>query len=94
MELGYRQVEKTVVLRAIDRNWINHIDMMDKLRNGIGLRSYAQENPLKAYVSEGYQMFEDMMANISRDVVNYCMSLKIRIERTGDHKSGKNRNKK
>ena len=94
MELGYRQFEKTMVLRSIDRNWINHIDMMDKLRNGIGLRSYAQENPLKAYVAEGFQMFEDMMNNISNDVVNFCMNLKIKKEGplVRDHRSGKKRN--
>ena len=77
----YRDYEKTMVLRSIDRNWINHIDQMDKLRNGIHLRSYASENPLKAYVSEGYDMFETMMGNISRDVVNFCMALRIRVER-------------
>lgn len=75
----YAKFEKTMVLRCIDRSWINHIDQMDKLRNGIHLRSYAQENPLKAYVSEGYEMFEDMMSNISRDVVNYCMALRIEV---------------
>ena len=77
----YRDYEKTMVLRSIDRNWINHIDQMDKLRNGIHLRSYASENPLKAYVSEGYDMFETMMGNISKDVVNFCMALRIRVER-------------
>ena len=77
----YRNYEKTMVLRSIDRNWINHIDQMDKLRNGIHLRSYASENPLKAYVAEGYDMFETMMLNISTDVVNFCMALRIRVER-------------
>ena len=77
----YRNYEKTMVLRSIDRNWINHIDQMDKLRNGIHLRSYASENPLKAYVAEGYDMFENMMLNISTDVVNFCMALRIRVER-------------
>ena len=93
MDLGYRAYERALVLRVIDMNWVNHIDLMDKLRNGIGLRSYAQENPLKAYVSEGYQMFEDMMANIANGVVNFCINLKIRVEgpRTRDHKRGKYR---
>ena len=76
----YAEFEKTVVLRNIDRNWINHIDQMDKLRNGIHLRSYAQEDPLKAYVSEGYEMFEEMMVNISKDVVTFCMNLRINVE--------------
>ena len=77
---SFAEFEKTVVLRHIDRNWINHIDQMDKLRSGIGLRSYAQEDPLKAYVAEGYEMFEDMMLNISKEVVNFCMNLKINVE--------------
>jgi len=76
----YAEFEKTVVLRNIDRNWINHIDQMDKLRNGIHLRSYAQEDPLKAYVAEGYEMFEEMMVNISKDVVTFCMNLRINVE--------------
>ena len=61
-------IEKTVVLKIIDQAWINHIDMMSKLKDGIHLRSYAQNNPLQAYVEEGYQMFEEMMARISKDV--------------------------
>ncbi|MDD6467698.1 MAG: preprotein translocase subunit SecA [Erysipelotrichaceae bacterium] len=77
----YRSFEKTIVLRSMDRNWMNHIDQMDKLRNGIHLRSYAQENPLKAYVAEGYDMFEEMLQNISTDVVNFCMNLRIKVER-------------
>lgn len=71
--------EKTIVLRNMDRNWIEHIDMMDKLRNGIHLRSYAQNNPLQAYVSEGYEMFEEMMQRIAREVVFFA--LKVQIQR-------------
>ncbi|MBQ7223927.1 MAG: hypothetical protein IJS38_05090, partial [Erysipelotrichaceae bacterium] len=58
-----------------------HIDLMSKLRDGIHLRSYAQDNPLKAYTSEGYEMFETMMNNISREVVSFCMNCRITIER-------------
>ena len=73
-------IEKTMVLRTIDRAWVGHIDTMDKLRNGIGLRSYAQNNPLQAYVEEGFGLFEEMMNNISRDVVNFCLRVKIIIK--------------
>ena len=73
-------IEKTMVLRMIDRAWVGHIDTMDKLRNGIGLRSYAQNNPLQAYVEEGFGLFEEMMNNISRDVVNFCLRVKIIIK--------------
>jgi preprotein translocase subunit SecA len=75
------KIEKVMVLKIIDAKWIDHIDLMDKLRNGIHLRSYAQDNPLKAYTSEGYEMFETMMNNISREVVSFCMNCRITIER-------------
>lgn len=78
--------EKTIVLRNMDRNWIEHIDMMDKLRNGIHLRSYAQNNPLQAYVSEGYEMFEEMMQRIAREVVFFA--LKIEIKRQEPEETG------
>lgn len=73
-------VEKTMVLKVIDRAWVNHIDMMSKLRDGIGLRSYAQANPLQSYVEEGYQMFEDMMNNISQEIVTFCLNVRIVVE--------------
>lgn len=74
--------EKTIVLRNMDRNWIEHIDMMDKLRSGIHLRSYAQNNPLQAYVSEGYEMFEEMMQRIAREVVFFA--LKVQVQKKED----------
>ena len=75
----FKQFEKTIVLRNMDRNWIEHIDMMDKLRNGIHLRSYAQNNPLQAYIQEVYEMFEEMQARIAREVVFFA--LKVQVER-------------
>ncbi len=72
-----RPVEKEVSLRTIDRAWSNHIDTMTKLRDGIGLRSYAQANPLQAYVAEGYQLFEDMMHNIAQEIVAFCMNVRV-----------------
>lgn len=75
----FKQFEKTIVLRNMDRNWIEHIDIMDKLRNGIHLRSYAQNNPLQAYIQEGYDMFEEMQARIAREVVFFA--LKVQVER-------------
>ncbi len=72
-----RNVEKEVSLRTFDRAWSNHIDMMSKLRDGIGLRSYAQNNPLQAYVTEGYMMFEDMMHTIAQEIVSFCMNIKV-----------------
>ncbi|WP_294730967.1 preprotein translocase subunit SecA [uncultured Faecalibaculum sp.] len=72
--------EKTVVLRNIDRNWIEHIDRMDKLRSGIYLRSYAQNNPLQQYVQEGFDMFEDMNTRIDREIAFFLMKVRIRKE--------------
>ena len=70
-------IEKEVSLRMIDRAWSNHIDTMSKLRDGIGLRSYAQSNPLQAYVTEGFNLFEDMMRTISREIVAFCMNIRV-----------------
>ena len=72
-----KPLEKTMVLRTLDRAWVNHIDVMSKLRDGIGLRSYAQNNPLQAYVEEGYELFETMMNSISDQVVVFCNNVKI-----------------
>lgn len=73
--------EKTVVLRNIDRNWIEHIDRMDKLRSGIYLRSYAQNNPLQQYVQEGFDMFEEMNQRIDREITFFLMKVRIRKEK-------------
>ncbi len=71
--------ERELSLKLIDRAWVDHIDTMAKLRDGIGLRSYAQSNPLQAYVQEGFQLFETMMSNIAREIVTYCMNLRVVI---------------
>ncbi|MCF0246313.1 MAG: preprotein translocase subunit SecA [Ileibacterium sp.] len=70
--------EKNVVLRNIDRNWIEHIDRMDKLRSGIYLRSYAQNNPLQQYVQEGFDMFEDMNQRIDREIAGFLLKVRLR----------------
>ena len=77
---SFARFEKEIVLRNMDRNWTEHIDMMDKLRNGIHLRAYAQNNPLQAYIEEGYEMFEEMQARIAREVVFFAMKIQIGIE--------------
>ena len=70
--------EKNVVLRNIDRNWIEHIDRMDKLRSGIYLRSYAPNNPLQQYVQEGFDMFEDMNQRIDREIAGFLLKVRLR----------------
>ena len=72
-----KSFERNMSLEVIDRAWVDHIDMMSKLRDGIGLRRYAQDNPLQAYVTEGFQMFENMMHNIAQDIVAYCMNIRV-----------------
>lgn len=73
-------IEKRMVLSVFDRNWMDHIDAMSKLRDGIRLRSYAQSNPLQAYIEEGFEMFENMVMQISDQVVAFCLKVQIRME--------------
>ncbi|MGO4888826.1 preprotein translocase subunit SecA [Anaerobacillus sp. MEB173] len=72
-----REFEKVIVLRAVDRKWMNHIDQMDQLRQGIHLRAYGQNDPLREYKFEGFQMFEDMIASIEEEVATYIMKAQV-----------------
>ena len=71
------EFEKVIVLRVVDTNWTDHIDQMDHLRQGIGLRSYGQDNPLMAYQQEGYRMFEEMIGEIDFQVTRLLMKSQI-----------------
>lgn len=73
-----REFEKVILLRSIDTKWIDHIDAMDQLRQGIHLRAYGQTDPLREYEQEGFAMFEDMVAAIREDVTKYAMKAQIR----------------
>ncbi|PIC56168.1 preprotein translocase subunit SecA [Sporosarcina sp. P12(2017)] len=73
-----REFEKVVLLRAIDTKWMDHIDAMDQLRNGIHLRAYGQNDPLREYQAEGFAMFEDMLLAIENDATKYVMKAEIR----------------
>ena len=73
-----REFEKVVLLRAIDSKWTDHIDAMDQLRDGIHLRAYGQTDPLREYQSEGFAMFEEMVASIEADASKYVMKAEIR----------------
>ncbi|RFU60937.1 preprotein translocase subunit SecA [Bacillus sp. V59.32b] len=72
-----REFEKVIVLRAVDSKWMDHIDAMDQLRQGIHLRAYGQINPLQEYQHEGFAMFEDMIASIEDEVAKYIMKAEI-----------------
>jgi preprotein translocase subunit SecA len=73
-----REFEKVIVLRAVDSKWMDHIDMMDQLRQGIHLRAYGQVNPLREYQQEGFAMFEAMVESIEEEVAKYIMKAEIR----------------
>ncbi len=78
-----REVERVILLRVIDHKWMDHIDDMDQLRQGIGLQAYGQKNPLTEYKYMGYDMFSDMEAAISEDTVKALMHVRIeqKVER-------------
>ncbi|WP_422123775.1 preprotein translocase subunit SecA [Planococcus sp. X10-3] len=73
-----REFEKVVLLRSIDTKWIDHIDAMDQLRQGIHLRAYGQTDPLREYQQEGFAMFEAMVQAIEDDVAKYALKAEIR----------------
>ncbi|MDQ0218389.1 preprotein translocase subunit SecA [Peribacillus cavernae] len=73
-----REFEKVIVLRAVDSKWMDHIDAMDQLRQGIHLRAYGQINPLQEYQHEGFAMFEAMITSIEDEVSMYIMKAEIR----------------
>ncbi|RDU37605.1 preprotein translocase subunit SecA [Neobacillus piezotolerans] len=73
-----REFEKVIVLRAVDSKWMDHIDAMDQLRQGIHLRAYAQTDPLREYQHEGFAMFENMILSIEEEVARYIMKAEIR----------------
>ncbi|AQQ53943.1 preprotein translocase subunit SecA [Planococcus lenghuensis] len=73
-----REFEKVVLLRTIDTKWTDHIDAMDQLRQGIHLRAYGQNDPLREYQNEGFAMFEAMVESIDEDVAKYALKAEIR----------------
>ena len=74
----FLEFEKVVVLRVVDQQWTDHIDEMDQLRQGIGLRSYGQTDPLIEYQQEGYRLFEEMIADIEYEVTRLLLKSRIR----------------
>ncbi len=79
----FREVERVILLRAIDRKWMNHIDDMEQLKQGIGLQAYGQKNPVQEYKMQGYDMFDDMEASIAEETVQVLMHIKVeqKVER-------------
>ena len=77
-EKNFNEFLKVVVLRVVDTYWVRHIDQMSELRQSIGLRSYGQQNPLHEYQEVGFNMFEEMIGSIERDVTRYLFRARIR----------------
>jgi preprotein translocase subunit SecA len=71
-----RELERVVLLRVVDEKWMDHIDAMDQLRYGIGLRAYGQRDPVVEYKFEGFEMFEEMVKNIQEDALRMLLRLK------------------
>ena len=77
-ELGIenmRNAERMILLRVVDNRWMDHIDAMDQLKDGIGLRGIGQQDPAAAYAQEGFAMFEEMISDIREETVKYCYSV-------------------
>jgi len=73
-----REVERVILLRVVDQKWMDHIDAMDQLRQGIGLRAYAQRDPVIEYQIEGYEMFEEMIRSIQEETIS--LLYRVRVE--------------
>jgi len=78
-----REIERVILLKVIDRKWMDHIDDMDQLRQGVGLQAYGQRDPLVEYKMSGYEMFDDMTQNIKEETVRLLFRVKIeqKVER-------------
>ncbi len=82
-----RELERVVMLRVVDEYWMDHIDAMDDLRRGIGLRGYGNVKPIDAYKQEGFDMFEAMIAGIRAEVVRRIFTVRVRKEESVQRKS-------
>jgi preprotein translocase subunit SecA len=75
-----REIERVILLRVVDTKWMDHIDNMDHLKKGMGLRAYKQQDPVQAYQFEGSEMFDEMIQSINLDTIKYMMHVQIRRE--------------
>lgn len=90
--IDFGNVERQIMLSVVDSKWIDHIDAMDALRKGIGLRAYGQRDPVISYQQEGFEMFDQMIENIQRDIV--LLALKGEFEIAGNENKPKIKNAK
>ena len=84
----FREIERVILLQVVDRKWMDHIDAMDQLRQGIGLRAYGQQDPVMAYQKEGFDMFDAMNESIAEDTVKFLYHVenpeKVQRKRVAD----------
>ncbi len=82
VEIGeqMREIERVILLKVVDTKWMEHINNMDHLKRGIGLRAYKQQDPVQAYQFEGSEMFEEMIAAINQDTIKYILHITVRKE--------------
>ncbi|MBQ8319356.1 MAG: preprotein translocase subunit SecA [Clostridia bacterium] len=77
--VNFGDIERRVLLMTVDRNWIDHIDAMDQLRKGIGLRAFGQVDPIISYKKEGFDMFDEMIERIQRTTITVLLKVKVEI---------------
>ena len=75
-----REIERIILLQVIDTKWMDHIDAMDQLRQGIGLRAIGQEDPVRAYQMEGFEMFQEMTNSIQEDTIRYIFNIEKEVQ--------------
>lgn len=89
--INFGDIERLVLLKTLDKKWIAHIDEMDVLRQGIGLRAYGNQNPIHIYQREGFDMFEEMIENMRIEVANILMGIKIDVQGAPNIKQNRRR---
>ena len=83
--MDFGDIERFILLKVLDKKWMDHIDQMDVLRQGIGLRAYGNKNPINVYQSEGFDMFEEMIDSMRKETANLLMA--VRVEASGEQKN-------
>ncbi|MBQ2062995.1 MAG: SEC-C domain-containing protein, partial [Firmicutes bacterium] len=89
-----RELERMILIRVVDNKWMDHIDAMDQLKNGIGLRGLGGVDPAAAYAQEGFDMFEEMEAGIKEETVRFCYNVTLRTTTERREVFGKGEDKK
>ncbi|MDR2201669.1 MAG: preprotein translocase subunit SecA [Clostridiales bacterium] len=86
--VDFEEVERVILLKVVDSKWMDHIDAMDSLRRGIGLKAYGQQDPVTAYKQEGFAMFDDMIERIQEETV--ALLMRVNVEQAPVKREGQN----